>query len=176
MIKNVFLTGPPGCGKTTLIKEILKELKLKAGGFFTEEIRERGIRKGFKIITLDGKEGILAHVDIKSQLKVSKYGVNLKDLEEIGVKEIEKNLKENFLIVVDEIGKMEIFSSKFREAILKALNSKNKILGTIMLKENPFCDKIKKRKDTKVFYLTRENREKVKKEILCLFQSLQKKK
>ena len=176
MIKNIFLTGPPGCGKTTLIKEILKELKLKAGGFFTEEIRERGIRKGFKIITLDGKEGILAHVDIKSQLKVSKYGVNLKDLEEIGVKEIEKNLKENFLIVVDEIGKMEIFSSKFREAILKALNSKNKILGTIMLKENPFCDKIKKRKDTKVFYLTRENREKVKKEILCLFQSLQKKK
>jgi len=170
MIKNIFVTGPPGCGKTTLIKEILKELKLKAGGFFTEEIREGGMRKGFKIITLDGKEGILAHVDIKSPLKVSKYGVNLKDLEEIGVKEIEKNLKENFLIVVDEIGKMEIFSSKFREAILKALNSKNKILGTIMLKKNPFCDKIKERKDTKVFYLTMENREKVKKEIFDLLR------
>jgi len=176
MIKNIFISGLPGCGKTTLIIEILKELKIPARGFFTEEIRRGGKRIGFKIITLSGKEGILAHVDIKSPFKVSKYGVNLKDLEEIGVKEIERSLKENFLIVVDEIGKMEIFSSKFREAILKALNSKNKVLGTIMLKENPFCDKIKQRKDTKVFYLTRENREKIKKEILWLFQSLQKKK
>jgi nucleoside-triphosphatase len=102
--------------------------------------------------------------------------VILRDLEEIGVKEIEEGLKGNFLIVVDEIGKMELFSNKFREVILKALDSKNKILGTIMLKENQFCDKIKQRKDTKVFYLTRENREKVKKEILWHFQSLQKKK
>jgi nucleoside-triphosphatase len=55
--------------------------------------------------------------------------------------------------------------------VLKALESQNKILGTIMLKENPFCDKIKQRKDTKVFYLTRENRERVKKEILQLFKN-----
>ena len=170
MVKNIFISGLPGCGKTTLIIEILKELKIPARGFFTEEIRRGGKRIGFKIITLSGKEGILAHVEIESPFKVSKYGVDLKVLEEIGVKEIEKSLKENFLIVVDEIGKMEIFSNKFREVILKALNSKNKVLGTIMLKENPFCDKIKQRKDTKVFYLTRENKEKVKKEIFNLLR------
>jgi nucleoside-triphosphatase len=176
MVKNIFITGLPGCGKTTLIKEILKELKIPAKGFFTEEIRKGKERIGFKIVTLNGKEGILAEKGFKSPYRVSKYGVILKDLEEIGVREIEEGLKGDFLIVIDEIGKMELFSIKFREIILKALDSKNKILGTIMLKPNPFCDKIKQRKDTNVFYLTRENREKVKKEILWHFQSLQKKK
>ncbi len=166
MIKNIFVSGLPGCGKTNLIKEILKELKIPARGFFTEEMRKGRERIGFKIVALSGKEGILAHKEFKSPFRVSKYGVNLKDLEEIGVKEIEEGLRGDFLIIVDEVGKMELFSSKFREIILKVLDSKNKVLGTIMLKGNPFCDKIKERKDTKVFYLKRENREKLKKEIL----------
>jgi nucleoside-triphosphatase len=173
MIKNIFITGLPGCGKTTLIKEILKELKILAKGFFTEEIRKEGERIGFKIVTLSGKEGILAEKGFKSPYRVSKYGVILKDLEEIGVREIEEGLKGDFLIVVDELGKMELFSNKFREVILRALDSqKNKILGTITLKSNPFCDKIKQRKDTKILYLTRENRERIKKEILELFRNL----
>jgi nucleoside-triphosphatase len=180
--KNIFITGIPGCGKTTLIKEILKELKIPAKGFFTEEIRLQPIRHppasrapegeriGFKIVTLDGKEGILAEKGFKSSYKVSKYGVILKDLEEIGVKEIEEGLKEDCLIVVDELGKMELFSKKFQEIILKALDSKNKILGTIMLKPNPFCDEIKRRLDTKIFYLTRENFQEVKKEIINILK------
>jgi nucleoside-triphosphatase len=170
MIKNIFITGLPSCGKTTLIKEILKELNIPAKGFFTEEIRKEGERIGFKIVTLSKKEGILAEKGFKSPFKVSKYGVILKDLEEIGVKEIEEGLKGDFLIVVDEIGKMELFSNKFKEVILKALDSKNKILGTIMLKENPFCDKIKQRKDTKIFYLTREIERKLKKKFYVIFR------
>ena len=168
MIKNIFIAGLPGCGKTTLIKEILEELKIKARGFFTEEIRRTGERIGFKIVTLSGKTGILAEKGFKSPYKVSKYGVILRDLEEIGVKELEEGLKEDVLLLVDELGKMELFSAKFRKIILEALDSKNKILGTIMLKPNPFCDKIKERQDTKVFYLTRENREKIKEEIIKL--------
>lgn len=165
MVKNFFITGKPGCGKTTLIMEILKELKIPARGFFTQEIRKGGERIGFEIVTLSGKRGILAEKGFKSSFRVSKYGVILKDLEEIGVKEIEDGLKEGVLICVDEIGKMELFSLKFREVILKALDSKNKVLGTIMLKPNPFCDMIKQRKDTKIFYLTRENRKEIKKQI-----------
>ncbi|MGB9598533.1 MAG: NTPase [Minisyncoccales bacterium] len=175
MIKNVFITGLPGCGKTTLLKEVLEELKLNAGGFYTQEIREKGIRKGFKIITLDGKEGILAHVNIKNPYRVSKYGVNIEDIDRIAVPSILEGLKENKIIVVDEIGKAELFSKKFKQAVLKALDSKNKVLGTIMLEENPFCDEIKKRKDTKIFYLKRENRGEIKKEILWHFQNLQQK-
>jgi len=165
MIKNIFVTGPPGCGKTTLIKEILEELKVPARGFFTQEIRKGKERIGFEILTLTGKRGILAKKGFKSSFRVSKYGVILRDLEEMGVKEIEEGLKGDFLIVIDELGKMELFSEKFRKVILEALDTKNKILGTIMLKPNPFCDKIKERKDTKVFYLKRENFQKVKEEI-----------
>jgi len=165
MIKNIFISGLPGCGKTTLIMEILEELKMDADGFYTQETRERGKRLGFKIKTLDGKEGILAHVNIKSPYKVSKYKVNLKDLEEIGVKSILDALKTNKMIIIDEIGKQEMCSQEFRKAVISALESKNKVLGTIKMTPDPFCDKIKKREDTKIFYLTRGNREKIKQEI-----------
>ena len=169
MIKNIFITGKPGCGKTTLIMEILKELKLNAGGFYTSEIRERDIRKGFKIITLDGKKGILAHVNIKSPYRVSKYKVNIKDLEEIGVNSILDALKKKQVIILDEVGKMEIYSEKFKKAVLTALDSKKRILGTIKLTIDSFTNKIKNRKDTKILYLTGENRQNIKKEILsCL--------
>ncbi len=171
MIKNIFITGKPGCGKTTLIKEILKEIKIQARGFHTEEIRQKGERVGFKIITLSGKEGILSHKEIESPLKVSKYKVNLKDLEKIGIKEIEKGLKEDCLIVIDEIGKMELFSKKFKKVIKKTLESKNKVLGTIKLTLNSFTERIRKRKDTKILNLTKENREEIKREIIKFLES-----
>ena len=168
MAKNILITGKPRCGKTTLIIEILKESDLDAEGFYTSEIREKGIRKGFKVITLDGEEGILAHINIESPYRVSKYQVNIKDLEEIGVNSILDALQKNKIIIIDEIAKMELFSKKFKKAVIAALDSKNKILGTIMLKPNPFCDEIKKRKDTKIFYLTKANRGNIKKEIINL--------
>lgn len=168
MIKNIFITGKPGCGKTSLIMEILKELNLNAGGFYTQEIRERDQRLGFKITTLNEKEGILAHVTIESPRRVSKYKVNIKDLEEIGVKSILNSLKENNLTVIDEIGRMELCSKKFKKAVITTLNNKNKVLGTIKMTPDPFTNEIKKRKDTKIFYLTRENRKGIKREIIKL--------
>jgi nucleoside-triphosphatase len=176
MTKNIIITGKPSCGKTTLIREILKELNFKADGFYTSEIRKGKERFGFEIISLDGKGGILAHKDLKSKFNVSKYGVNIEDLDRIGTESILRAIKENRICVIDEIGGMEILSRKFRETVERALNSQIPVLGTITLKSNPFCDKIKQRKDTKVFYLTRENREKVKNELLWHFQNLQKKK
>jgi nucleoside-triphosphatase len=167
-MKNIFITGKPKSGKTTLLKEIIEKLKLKSGGFYTEEIQEKGKRKGFKIITLKGKSGILAHQDIGSPYRVGKYKVNIKNLEEIGVNSILEALKENKIVVIDEIGKMELFSEKFKKAVEIALNSKNKVLGTIKLTPDPFSEKIKKRKDIKIFHLNRLNREKIKKEIIKL--------
>jgi nucleoside-triphosphatase len=129
---RVILTGQPGCGKTTLCKKIVKELKvkgLKIGGMISSEIREAGVRKGFKIVDLaTGEEGILAHIDQKEGPKVGKYRVCLDDLERIGVKAIESALEEADVIVVDEIAKMENSSPKFRETIQRVLRSKKPIL------------------------------------------------
>jgi len=152
---NILLTGNPRVGKTTIIKKVVENLK-DVGGFYTEEIRD-GYRKGFRIITLDGKEGILAHVDIKRRYRVGKYGVNIEDLENIAVKSVEKGLDRD-IIVIDEIGKMELFSEKFRNTLEKALDT-GKVLGTIMKKSNYFADKVKNRKDVKVLLVEESNRD-----------------
>ncbi len=157
-MKNILITGLPGSGKTTLIKQVLNNLDIEKIGFYTEEIREKNERIGFKIITLSGKQEILAHKDYITPYKVSKYYVSIENLEKIAVKEIEKGIsKENCLIVIDEIGKMELFSEKFKKILLFAFESPNKVLATIMYKPHPFCDSLKQRKDVEVFTLEKIN-------------------
>jgi len=71
MKKNIFLTGAPSSGKTTVIKKVIKSLTVPAKGFYTEEERVEGRRVGFVLNTLDGQKGYLAHQDIKSDLYVN---------------------------------------------------------------------------------------------------------
>ena len=110
------MTGQPGTGKTALIKEALARTKVKGGGFYTEEIRTGGTRQGFRIVALDGQEAILAHVSISSPYQVSKYRVDTDALDRVGVAALRQALKESDLVVIDEIGKMELcpLSSKKR--------------------------------------------------------------
>ena len=84
MIKLILLTALPRTGKSTAIKKIIQMLGIKnCGGFFTEEIRERDERVGFMIKTLSGKTGLLSHVNIESEYKISRYGVDLATFEKI---------------------------------------------------------------------------------------------
>jgi nucleoside-triphosphatase len=164
---NVYLlTGSPGTGKTTVIRQAIAGSKVKAGGFYTEEIRSGGTRQGFRIITLDGRDAILAHVDSHSRYRVSKYGVDVQNLDNVGVAAIIRAIDESDLIVIDEIGKMELFSPRFREAVLKAIDSGKKVLGTIMLSPHPFADDIKRHHGVKVIQLTRADHDQVLREIL----------
>ncbi|GAI48491.1 unnamed protein product, partial [marine sediment metagenome] len=82
MKRVLLLTGKPGTGKTALIKEAIAKTRIRAGGFYTEEIRSGGVRQGFRIITLDGQDGILAHINISSPYQVSKYRVDINSLNE----------------------------------------------------------------------------------------------
>src|SRR4051812_9918171 len=107
MNEKILLTGRPGCGKTTLIKRFVKNLSQHAAGFYTEELRDRGVRVGFKLVTLDGGEGVLAHVDFKTPERLGKYGLDLSVLEAIGVKAIREAVQAQRLVVIDEIGPME---------------------------------------------------------------------
>lgn len=156
--KNIFLTGPPGSGKTTLIERIIPQVHKPCRGFFTREIRERGRRVGFSIISLAGQEALLAHENSPSSIKVGKYGVNLGKFEEIAIPAISPANEEEILII-DEIGKMECYSSLFREALLKILNAPNRVIATIAWKGTPFIEKIKKRADVTLVKISPENRD-----------------
>jgi len=166
MKRALLLTGKPGTGKTALIKEALARTKVKGGGFYTEEIRTGGIRQGFRIVTIDGQEAILAHVGISSPYQVSKYRVDTDTLNRVGVSALRRALKEADLIVIDEIGKMELLSPWFREAVTQAINSGKKVLGTIMLNPHPFADEIKRYPEVETLLVTRDNRTEVMRKVL----------
>ena len=160
------LSGEPGTGKTTIIKQVLSTVNKSAGGFYTEEMRSQGVRQGFKIITLDGEEAILAHVSVYSQHRVSKYGVDTDGMDKVAVPALRQATQSKDIIVIDEIGKMELFSASFKDAVIEALESKKKVLGTIMLASHPWADKIKERPEVEVIKVTRLNRHEVIKQVL----------
>jgi len=111
---------------------------------------------GFSINTLDGREGILAHQNLKSQFRVGKYGVNLKDIDSIAVPAMIAERKEK-IVVIDEIGKMECFSVLFKRTLVRVLSLPNWIIGSIAQKGDLFIQRIKERDDVKVIRITAQN-------------------
>jgi nucleoside-triphosphatase len=170
MGKAVLLTGNPGCGKTTLLRHIVARLHVPAGGFYTQEIREGGVRKGFGITTLDGRQGILASGDIRSSKKIGRYSVNLSALDDIAAKAIEDAISSRKLIVIDEIGPMEILSERFRNAVLNSLQSDSVILGTIVKRSLPFPDQVKAMPQVTVIEVRRENKEELENQLNSLIE------
>ena len=157
-MKPVYLlTGMPGTGKTSLIKQALAGLEGKAGGFYTEEIRSQGTRLGFRLVALDGREAVLAHIDFNKRFRVGKYGVDVESLDRVGVTALRQAAEQSDVVVVDEIGKMELFSSPFRDVVMRALESSKRVLGTIMLAPNPWADAIKRHPQVNLINLTRES-------------------
>ena len=171
-IKNILLTGPPGGGKTTVVKEAVGRLPCVAGGFFTSDIREKGVRQGFKVESLDGRAGILAHVAISGPHHVGKYGVNVADFERVGVDSLREAMNRKGVIVIDEIGRMELFSERFRSELMRALDSDRPVLATIQQKRDPFLDAIRSRPDTLVLRVSRSNRSHVVEQLLAILSKM----
>jgi nucleoside-triphosphatase len=156
---KILVTGRPGSGKTTLIKRLVNELGLPAAGFYTEEIRKHGQRVGFKIVTVDGEQGVFAHVDFDTPERVGKYGLHLEPLETVGVAALREAVRQRRLAVVDEIGPMEIRSTAFCEVVKQVLEIEAPILGTITVRSFPFTNAIKKRRDITVITVGPSNRD-----------------
>ena len=157
---NLLLTGRPGVGKTTLIKKAIEGLAVKVGGFWTEEIRIQGRRLGFRIVSA-AAEDVLAHVDSPSPFRVGRYGVNVPAFERVGVAAIEQAIRHADLIVMDELGRMELYSERFRETALRALDCPKPVLGVIQDRQTAFLDGIRARKDVTILRVTPDNRSSV---------------
>ena len=159
MGRAILLTGRPGVGKTTVIRELLDRLPGHAGGFYTEEIREGRGRVGFRIVTLDQQRAILAHVRIRGHPRVGKYGLDLTALERVGVKALRQAVADADYAVVDEIGKMELLSTEFRAAVHEALDSSKPVIATIMSGPHPAADAIRAHPLATLIEVTRDNRD-----------------
>lgn len=166
MSRILLLTGTPGIGKTTVVQRVNDELVhrgLKVGGMITREVRERRSRIGFEIEDLlTGRKGWLAHVNQPSGPRISKYRVNLKDIEDIGAGAIQQALVEADVIVIDEIGPMELFSQPFKSSVMDAVRSEKAILATIHYRaRDRFVENIKNTEDAEINEVTFRNRDRM---------------
>lgn len=134
------ITGKPKIGKSTIIKEVIRRLKaegIAVGGMLTSDIHEGGRRVGFSIEDIStGEQGILAHVRPHQHgPKVGKYTVNLTDLDRIGTHSINAALTQQseprIIIIVDEIGPMELKSKRFIDAVEEAVRSDKPLIVSV---------------------------------------------
>jgi len=170
---RIAVTGAPGCGKTTLIRRVVEQLKgrMSVGGIYTEELREGRERKGFAIVDIaTGRRGLLAHVElgIEGAPRLGKYRINLRDIEEVAVPAIEEALRIKDLVVIDEIAPMELKSLKFVRAVEELLESPKPLLFAIHRRaDHPLLERI--RREFQVYEITPANRDRLPGEIAASF-------
>ena len=138
----------------------LKEGGYCVGGMISQEARKNNLRVGFKILDVNsGKSGWLAKVNQKSGPQIGKYRVNIEDLDIIGAQAIAYAMANCDIIAIDEIGPMELFSEKFKEATRKALESRKPVIAVVHWKANDeLIGEAKSREDTETYTVTPENR------------------
>ncbi len=171
--KNLFLVGRPGVGKTTLLVKVAERLTdLRIGGFFTREVREGTKRVGFRVETFSGATGILACVVGKHGPRVGKYVVDTAEFERVGVAGLEDAIQAADVIFIDEIGKMELFSQRFRVALVRALDCRKPVLATVMAYPDPFVDGLKTRPDALLIAVTESNRDRLVDELAAQIRAL----
>ncbi|KAG8662884.1 cancer-related nucleoside-triphosphatase [Manihot esculenta] len=176
--KCLLVTGPPGVGKTTLIMRVFESLKtsnpnLEIQGFYTREIREGSERVGFEVVTLDGRKAPLASSSISTPESlrwptVGKYKVDLASFESLALPELQ--VKEDAdLFIIDEVGKMELYSSSFFPAVLKVLESNVPVLASIPVpkfgRDIPGVARLRNHPGATIFTLSPNNRDAVKEQI-----------
>uniref|UniRef100_A0A2P2J6X7 AAA+ ATPase domain-containing protein n=1 Tax=Rhizophora mucronata TaxID=61149 RepID=A0A2P2J6X7_RHIMU len=173
------VSGRPGVGKTTLIIRVFESLKLsnpnlKVQGFFTREIREGSGRVGFEVVTLDGRKAPLAsskpisHPESYRWPTVSKYKVDVRSFESLALPELQVR-DDTGLFIIDEVGRMELFSKPFINAVQNVLESDVPVLATIPDQRHagdvPIVARLRNHPEANLVYISPSSREAAKDEI-----------
>jgi nucleoside-triphosphatase len=155
----LLITGKPGIGKTTLIRRVAAQLRhLCLRGFYTEEIRESGRRQGFRLITFDDEQAIIAHVNFDHSHRVGKYGVDVTAIDHLADSVIV--LAEDIdLYVIDEIGKMECLSRSFVNRVQQLVESNKPIVATVAKKGGGLIEAVKHLPQSELWEITHTNRD-----------------
>jgi nucleoside-triphosphatase len=170
---RILLTGRPGCGKTTVIRRAVELIGPEhCSGFYTEEVRERGRRLGFDVVTLDGRRGPLARAGAGGP-RVSRYGVDLTSFERLGVETLERALAAGArLLVVDEIGKMELLSRRFT-ALLPGLlgpSADTAVLGSVLSGRHPKVDPLRDMRGLQIVEVGPGNRDELPRQLARIYR------
>jgi nucleoside-triphosphatase len=160
---RILLEGRPGSGKTTIVRRLVGRLhheSISATGFTTKELRVRGRRVGFAVESLRGEGATLASVDFKGPVRVGKYGVDLDALERVALPALDPPTAST-VVVVDELGKMELASSRLTSRIQALFEGPNDIVAAVHVFKHPVTDELKKRADVDIVRVTRERRDEI---------------
>jgi nucleoside-triphosphatase len=154
----LLITGTPGIGKTTVIRRVADAIKT-AGlrGFFTQEIREGGERRGFRLVGFDGTERVIAHVDFPKNRRVGKYGVDVQALDDAAAL-LRRDPKAR-IYLVDEIGKMECLSERFVAAMRDLLSGNTPVVASVGARGGGFIAEVKRRPEYELWQVTHANRD-----------------
>lgn len=156
------LTGPPGSGKTTLVMRVMKRLRaagVPIGGFVTTEIREHGRRVGFAAEDTNGQSAVIAHKAWPAGPRVGRYRVDVAAIERIALPSIDQAVSERSVVVIDELGPMELHSEAFVQAVQQVFSQDVAVIATVHARAHPVTDALKQAPGVELVTVTREGQD-----------------